>query len=155
MLHPIIILPRAHGKPRAAGSDRASGVTHLIDACGVHRYNREQIERRRSILIKVMDDQDWTGDTSATLRAEAHGYVQGVGFRVFIRRQAWQLGVRGYVQNLTDGTVKVVASGPRKSLETLLQELWRGPAGAHVTQVDTEWSDSEDRGLPTQFEVRH
>ena len=113
------------------------------------------MERRRGIASKEMNDQNATGTKRATLRASAHGYVQGVGFRVFIRSQAWDLGVRGYVQNLSDGTVRVVASGPRKSLETLLQELWRGPAGAHVTSVDTEWSDGEDRGLPTQFEVRH
>lgn len=110
---------------------------------------------RSETAIKVMNDRDATGNRTATLRASAHGYVQGVGFRVFIRSQAWHLGVRGYVQNLGDGTVKVVASGPRKRLETLLQELWRGPAGAHVTAVETEWSDSEDCGLPTQFEVRH
>ncbi|MEP6774150.1 MAG: acylphosphatase [Chloroflexota bacterium] len=102
-----------------------------------------------------MHEQNATGTGRATLHASAHGYVQGVGFRVFIRSQAWDLGVRGYVQNLSDGTLKVVASGPRKSLETLLQELWRGPAGAHVTAVEVEWSDSEDRRLPTQFEVRH
>ena len=113
------------------------------------------MERRRSNVSKLMNDQDVKGNSRATLRASAHGYVQGVGFRVFIRSQAWHLGVRGYVQNLSDGTVKLVASGPRKSLETLLQELWRGPAGAHVTSVDTEWIESEDRGLPTQFEVRH
>jgi acylphosphatase len=134
---------------------RAPGYVHLIDACSVQRYNREQMESRRRIVSKVMNDKDLAGNSRATLRASAHGYVQGVGFRVFIRSQAWDLGVRGYVQNLRDGTVKVVASGPRKSLETLLQELWRGPAGAHVTAVDTEWSDSEDRGLPTHFEVRH
>ena len=127
----------------------------MFDACNAQRYNSEQMYGRRGTVNKVMNDQDVAGTSRATLRASAHGYVQGVGFRVFIRSQAWHLGVRGYVQNLGDGTVKVVASGPRKSLETLLQELWRGPAGAHVTSVETEWSDSEDRGLPTQFEVRH
>jgi acylphosphatase len=102
-----------------------------------------------------MNEHEATGNAQATLRASAHGYVQGVGFRVFLRSQAWNLGVHGYVQNLADGSIKLVASGPRKSLETLLQQMWRGPAGAHVTAVDTEWIDSEDRGLPAQFEVRH
>jgi acylphosphatase len=101
-----------------------------------------------------MNEQEAGGKGAATLKAYAHGYVQGVGFRVFIRSQAWNLGVRGYVQNRGDGTIKVVASGPRQNLEALLKEVWRGPAGAHVTSVDTEWSDDEDRALPPQFEVR-
>ena len=101
-----------------------------------------------------MSDNNTSGDQRATLRASARGYVQGVGFRVFIRSQAWNLGVRGYVQNMPDGSVKVVASGQRDKLEKLLKEVWRGPAGAHITSVDTDWSDGETAGLPPHFEVR-
>ena len=95
-----------------------------------------------------MSEQEATGNRKATLRASAHGSVQGVGFRVFIRSQASGLGVRGYVQNRDDGTIKVVASGSRKNVERLLKEIWRGPAGAHVTSVETDWSDVEEGGLP-------
>jgi acylphosphatase len=102
-----------------------------------------------------MSDLVNSDDRKATLRAAAHGYVQGVGFRVFIRSQAWDLGVRGYVENAGDGTVKVVASGSRDKLEKLLKEVWSGPAGAHVSSVDVQWSDFEDSGLPAHFEVRH
>ena len=90
-----------------------------------------------------------------TLRAVAHGYVQGVGFRVFLRSHAWRLGVRGYVQNMPDGSVKVVAAGPHSRLQNLLEEIWRGPAGAHVTSVDTNWIEGEAPELSPHFEVRH
>jgi acylphosphatase len=53
---------------------------------------------------------------SARLRAVVHGYVQGVGFRFFARREALMLGLRGYTRNLPDGSVEVVAEGQRQQL---------------------------------------
>ena len=90
-----------------------------------------------------------------TLKAVAHGFVQGVGFRVFLRSRAWGLGIRGYVQNLPDGSVKVVAAGEHIKLESLLAEIWSGPAGAHVTSVETDWIEGEVKGLGPNFEVKH
>lgn len=94
-----------------------------------------------------------SGD-AVSLKALVRGHVQGVGFRVFIRSTAWHLGVRGYVRNMPDDTVLLVATGRRDSLEQLLKEVWRGPAGAHVTAIDTEWQVGDVPGLGPQFEVR-
>src|SRR4051812_15176444 len=102
-----------------------------------------------------MSDKDQDESRKETLRAVAYGYVQGVGFRVFLRSHAWRLGLRGYVQNMADGSVKVVAAGPHSRLQNLLEEIWRGPAGAHVTSVDTSWIEGEASGLGAHFEVRH
>jgi len=93
-------------------------------------------------------------DSTSTLRAIVRGFVQGVGFRVFVRSVAWHMNLRGYVRNMTDGTVQVVATGPRPALEKLLSEIWRGPAGAHITAVDSSWEDGEAAGLGQTFEVR-
>ncbi len=91
----------------------------------------------------------------STLRAVVRSYVQGVGFRVFVCSAAWQCGVKGYVKNMPDGTVQIIAAGEKSSVERLLDEVWRGPAGAHVTSVDTDWQDGEVEGLAPQFEVKH
>lgn len=93
-------------------------------------------------------------DNKRTMSATVKGYVQGVGFRMFVQRAAWRLGVKGFVKNMPEGTVKVVASGDRPSLETLLQAIWRGPVGAHVTGVETVWQEGDVLGLPEPFEVR-
>ena len=93
-------------------------------------------------------------DTTSTLRATVRGFVQGVGFRVFVRSAAWHLNVRGYVKNMPDGTLQVVAAGSRAALDKLLAEIWRGPAGAHITAVDTSWEEGESVGLGPTFEVR-
>ncbi len=67
------------------------------------------------------------------------GRVQGVGFRFFTERVARRLSLNGYVRNLADGRVEVVAEGPRVAVETLLRELRRGPTGAIVDDVTVEW----------------
>ena len=76
------------------------------------------------------------------LHATVRGRVQMVGFRAFTQRRAVVLGLKGYVRNAFDETVEVVAEGPHQQLETLLGDLRRGPSGAYVTAVDTEWNDA-------------
>jgi acylphosphatase len=93
-------------------------------------------------------------DNLVSLKARVQGHVQGVGFRVFIRSTAWRLGVRGYVRNMPDGSMQIVANGEREALDSLLKEVWRGPAGAHVKTIDSEWQTGELPGLASQFEVR-
>ena len=66
----------------------------------------------------------------ASLRAVVRGRVQGVFFRDFVRRHADQLNLRGYVRNLPDGGVEVVAEGERPALERLLEYLKEGPPAA-------------------------
>ncbi|WP_428014031.1 acylphosphatase [Athalassotoga sp.] len=64
------------------------------------------------------------------------GYVQGVGFRSFVRARAKTLGVKGYVENLDDGSVKVVAEGEEESLRALEGYLRDGNAFSNVESVE-------------------
>jgi acylphosphatase len=87
------------------------------------------------------------------LQATVHGRVQGVSFRFYTRRRAADLGLAGYVRNVWDGTVEVVAEGRRAGLEQLLAFLRVGPPAAVVTNVDVQWvapTNTFDR-----FEVRY
>jgi len=88
------------------------------------------------------------------MTATVKGYVQGVGFRRFVQRVATRSGLRGYVRNMPEGTVHLIASGDRAALDNLLQALWHGPAGAHVTAVETDFREGDTAGLPEPFEVR-
>jgi acylphosphatase len=80
-------------------------------------------------------------DTMEELHAQVQGRVQGVGFRYFVIQRAVQLGLRGYVRNKSDGSVEVVAQGPRPALERLVTQLWQGPSGAYVRDVQTVWRE--------------
>ena len=73
----------------------------------------------------------------ALLRLEARvlGRVQGVGFRASVQWKAHELGLAGYVRNLWDGNVEVVAEGPEDDLKALLEYLRHGPRMARVDSV--------------------
>ncbi|RMG53666.1 MAG: acylphosphatase [Acidobacteria bacterium] len=64
------------------------------------------------------------------------GLVQGVGYRYFAVRAAERHGIAGYVRNLPDGRVEVVAEGEPAAMEAFKRELERGPAYARVTAVE-------------------
>ena len=71
-------------------------------------------------------------------RARVHGAVHGVGFRFFAQRAARELGVKGWVRNLTDGSVETLVEGEAAAVAEYLARLERGPASARVDRVDVE-----------------
>lgn len=73
------------------------------------------------------------------LTAIVHGYVQGVSFRYYTQRTASRLGVTGWVANLRDGTVKVVAQGNEAALQAFLTFLYEGSPAAAVQRVEVVW----------------
>ena len=70
------------------------------------------------------------------------GTVQGVGYRLFVQRRAENLRLSGYVENLSDGRVEVVAEGEKSDLEQLLHHLKKGSTHSSVTALDVQWGDS-------------
>jgi acylphosphatase len=69
------------------------------------------------------------------LHATVIGQVQGVGFRYFVKRHADILALTGYVRNLPDGQLDVVAEGTPEALDQLTRLLSLGPSGAIVYDV--------------------
>ncbi|MBI3545943.1 MAG: acylphosphatase [Gammaproteobacteria bacterium] len=74
------------------------------------------------------------------------GRVQGVFFRASTEATARRLGVTGWVRNLADGSVEVLACGDEAQLKELEQWLRQGPTQARVAQVVTQEME------PQQFE---
>jgi acylphosphatase len=66
------------------------------------------------------------------------GRVQGVGFRWFAHDAAARQGVHGWVRNLADGSVEVVAEGEQASVDALEAAVRRGPSSARVERFDVE-----------------
>lgn len=89
----------------------------------------------------------------ASLQATIGGRVQGVFFRAFVSRLARSLGLVGYVRNLPNGEVEVVAEGEREPLEKLLARLRIGTPEARVDNVDCHWSGFSGRF--TLFQIRY
>ncbi len=66
------------------------------------------------------------------------GRVQGVFFRDSTRRQARSLGVTGWVRNMRNGNVEVVAEGPEDRVRQLVDWCRRGPSAARVDRVEED-----------------
>lgn len=71
-------------------------------------------------------------------RFRIYGHVQGVGFRYFTWQYALKIGVTGFVRNLADGSVEVVAVGSESQIDTLNAWLQHGPCTAIVDDVFVE-----------------
>ena len=72
-----------------------------------------------------------------------YGFVQGVGFRFAVEREALSRGVSGWVRNHPDGTVEAVFEGEPEDVESLVDFCRRGPRGAAVERVDVEADSPE------------
>lgn len=88
------------------------------------------------------------------IRIRVSGLVQGVGFRFFTRRQAQKLGLVGYVRNLDNGDVEIVAQGDSEQISKLTEWLEQGgPVSARITNINIgQNSIQEDL---TSFKVRY
>jgi len=69
------------------------------------------------------------------------GHVQGVGFRYFAHDAARREGLTGYVTNLDDGRVEVLAEGEAESLERFERALRQGPSRSRVEHVAVDELD--------------
>ncbi len=69
------------------------------------------------------------------VRGIVHGFVQGVGFRSFARRQAAACGVSGWVRNRADGSVEFCVEGSVSAVDDYLSVIRKGPGYAEVEQV--------------------
>jgi len=66
------------------------------------------------------------------------GRVQGVFFRSNTKRVADNLGIKGWVRNLSDGRVEVVAEGEKNRIDNLIKFLKKGPEAGRVDNVEIE-----------------
>lgn len=81
------------------------------------------------------------------LTLKIHGNVQGVTFRWEARDLARKLKLNGWVKNMLDGTVELVAEGKEEQLKKLLEYCKIGPQGASVSRLNEKWESIE----ATQF----
>ena len=81
-----------------------------------------------------------------------HGKVQGVGFRFFATRVARRLGLKGWIENLRDGTVEAQVEGEAAAIDDWIKEIKEGPRFAEVTKIDQQ--RKEFTGKLADFDVK-
>lgn len=83
----------------------------------------------------------------------AVGRVQGVGFRAFAQQIAHRMDVKGFVRNLPDGNVEVVAESDEATLEAFCSELRKGPPASVVEDLLIDKKQEMD--YFAEFSVKH
>jgi acylphosphatase len=89
---------------------------------------------------------------SACIQCRVRGRVQGVFYRAGTQDKARELALAGWVRNMPDGSVEVLACGDEQSLRQLQAWLQQGPAGARVDDVACS---PVTAGNMTGFSVRY
>ena len=89
---------------------------------------------------------------AVSLRGLVSGRVQGVGFRYFVLRLARAANLTGYVRNLADGRVEFLLQGPPGSVDTVIEQIRRGPPHARVTELITH--DDGQAAIEDDFVIR-
>ena len=103
------------------GTRRAPG--HPVEAGGAGLYNPHARQRAGDGMEEAR-------------RFVISGLVQGVGFRYYVFKRARERGVVGYVRNLSDGRVEVVAQGSAEALSALRDDLEVGSSFSKVQRVE-------------------
>lgn len=79
------------------------------------------------------------------------GYVQGVGFRYFVNKQAQICGVKGFVKNLYNGNVYIEVEGDDTRTTRFIRTCYQGPSHARVNNVEVETGELKNF---TTFQVK-
>lgn len=80
----------------------------------------------------------------SAVEVRVSGQVQGVGFRWYCEQEALRLGVRGWVRNEPDGTVRGHFEGDPDAVDALVTWCRAGPPSARVDDVRSDPADATD-----------
>ena len=72
------------------------------------------------------------------------GFVQGVGYRRFVRHHARKLGLTGWIKNIPDNRVEAIFQGPKNGTEKLISICERGPFLSEVKDVQVSFEDGQE-----------
>ena len=109
---------------------------------GGHRVQRRQHAESARIEMGA--------HATKTVTVKIEGRVQGVYFRAWTDQTARSLGLDGTVQNLRDGNVEAVFSGPAEKVDQMVRLCHDGPKDALVTKVTIV---DEGGAVPRGFRV--
>lgn len=71
------------------------------------------------------------------------GFVQGVSFRQFVKSNAKQRSLTGWVHNTEDGGVEAVFCGEKEKIEKMIKLCRKGPMLAEVKHLGFDWEEPE------------
>ncbi len=73
---------------------------------------------------------------NVAIKIKISGNVQGVFFRAFVKERAIELGLKGYVKNMPDGSIEIIAQGKQEALEEFIKRCRKGPPLAKIENTE-------------------
>ncbi|RJQ38165.1 acylphosphatase [Candidatus Microgenomates bacterium] len=73
------------------------------------------------------------------------GFVQGVGFRHFVKKNAIKLGLTGWVRNTQDGKVEAIFQGEKENIEEIIKVCKKGPFISEVKNMEVKWEEGKEK----------
>ena len=127
---------------------RMPGTAHRLQPAHITAPNHQAQRRTQNRNLRGKAASVSHGEPNRRVHALVTGRVQGVGFRATTHQAALQLALAGWVRNLQDGRVEVVAEGEQESLEAFVAFLHRGPRLARVVNVSVQWGAARGESQP-------
>ena len=87
------------------------------------------------------------------VKINVKGEVQGVFFRAYTQKEAQRIGLIGYVKNIPNGSVEIVAQGEKEQTQQLIEWCHQGSPDSDVTAIET--SNISVSGKFKSFEIRY
>ena len=88
-----------------------------------------------------------------TIKIIIIGKVQNVFFRIFVKKHADKLGIKGFTRNFPNGSIKIIAQGKNDSLDKLIKQVKIGPDFAKVDKIIVSIETSNE--IFQNFEIRY
>lgn len=80
------------------------------------------------------------------------GFVQGVGFRRFVKHHVLKLGLTGWVKNVPDNRVEAIFQGSKEDIEKIISICKKGAFLSEVKNVEAFWEENSEETYKT-FEI--
>lgn len=87
-----------------------------------------------------------------SIRIYLEGTVQGIFFRNFVKEQAENLDIKGFVRNLEDGRIEIFLEGDNTSVEKMVEICKKGPKHAQIRKLEIKLEKFQDF---KQFKILH
>jgi len=116
----------------------------VVYTMAVKRYNLCKLVKTTTVIRNLYASSQIKEISMKKVTLHISGNVQRVGYRAKVISIANVLGIKGFIQNIPDGRVKIIAQGEQSELDKLIQAINISNSLINVTNIEQEYSTYSD-----------
>jgi len=116
----------------------------VVYAIAVKRYNLCKLVKTTTFIRNLYASSQIKEISMKKVTLHISGNVQRVGYRAKVISIANVLGIKGFIQNIPNGRVKIIAQGEQSELDKLIQAINISNSLINVTNIEQEYSTYSD-----------